>query len=355
MAAADADLDARPDGAQVTDGSTPVDAHVGQSDAAMHPLADASVPPRPDAHVPAPPDASVPLPHPPDASVPLPHPPDASVPVPPPPDAGSTGTCHPLQLTAAAACTASMTGRVTACSITNGIPSQTGYLEVERANGTKGYLCATVWTSDGGYFFGDRQHLVAAASTCCGGPASTVAAPVTDPLYGTLHGPTHVKPFETITRTGGDLRENPFTVVISSPAAAAVYRDRVAQWLAWSGDGQAHPAPDGTGSYYFPGDVPVNYMLVRSADGSPMIIIAPEISSDPSFTTPLGHPTLGACNLTGGSPLAYIAGTVRGTIVTNASGRYGFENTVTAEALENVKDLFNCYGITITTTEFSNN
>ena len=69
---------------------------------------------------------------------------------------------------------------------------------------------------------------------------------------------------------------------------------------------------------------------------------------DAAFTRPLGHPTLGGCASAGGAPLALIAGEVRGTTLTNHSGRFGHEPSTTAAHLDHTAALFNCYGIDIT-------
>jgi hypothetical protein len=122
----------------------------------------------------------------------------------------------------------------------------------------------------------------------------------------------------------------------------------------WAGDGQAHPGPDGTGAYYFPSALPINYVVLRTSSGAPMIVLGPEVSMDPDLGTELGHPTLGACAAGGGAPLAYIGGTIYGSTITNASGRFGHESTVTTETLANTARLFNCYGIQVSNTVFSN-
>ena len=226
-------------------------------------------------------------------------------------------------------------------------------MEVERPDGSLGYLCATSWNSSAGYYFSnDRQHLLSSPSPCCGGPSAPAAPAVTDAQLGTLHGPTYVKPHEITATTGGPMRQNPFSVVVTSPSAAAVYYQRLAQWNSWAGDGQAHPAPDGSGSYYFPTYLAINYMIVPSVGGKPLIVIAPEVTYDAAYSRPLGHPTMGACPDTGGAPMAFIGGTIYDTLLTNRSGRYGYESTVTLTTLENAADLFNCYGIEITSTEF---
>jgi hypothetical protein len=227
-------------------------------------------------------------------------------------------------------------------------------MDVTRLDGSHGFLCATQWTASGGFYFnGDRLHLLTSSSSCCGGGASSTTPAVVDDALGTLHGPTHVKPQETMASSEGELRQNPFAVIVASSNDGQKYLDAVAEWNMYSGDGQAHPGPDGQGAYYFPKPLPVNYVVVPTSAGAPIIVIAPEVSMDPEFKTPLGHPTQGACSVQGGAPLAFIAGDIQGTKVSNGSGRFGYELTVTKEALDNTKALFNCYGIPIDDVLFS--
>ncbi|HVV86008.1 MAG TPA: hypothetical protein VHE35_23270 [Kofleriaceae bacterium] len=268
------------------------------------------------------------------------------------PDAPGGG-CHPLELTAQQACAVSYTGTVTPCSMQGGMPSVTGYLEVRRPDGTKGYLCSNRWVDpDGFYFSNDRLHLAAAASACCdatgGAPLDWPAA---DGGLGAAHGPTRVKPQELATDTGGALRSNPFQIVVSSAAVGATVHDTVAMWTSWIGDGQAHQAPDGTGGYYFPPSMPINYTIVPTTRGAPLIVIGPEVATDVSFRRELGHPTLGGCP-DGGAPLGFLGGTLEGTKLTNRSGRYGAESTVTPATLDAAAALFNCYGVAVDDVEF---
>jgi hypothetical protein len=324
------------------------DAAPGTADAA--PGAPDADPNAPDAD-PSAPDAMPPPPTP-DAA---PGTPDGSTP--PTPDGGTTNQCEILDMAPAAACALTQTATVTACSIdpTTHTPSQTGYMDVTRLDGSHGFLCATQWTATGGFYFdGDRLHLHTSSSGCCGGATSATTAAVTDATLGTLHGPTHIKPQEMLAASGGAVRQHPFAVIVSRASAAAEYQAQLANWSAWAGDHQTHPAPDGSGSYYVQAPLAVDYVVIPTRNGPPIIVIGPEVSRDPDFNEPIGHPALGACDGQGGTPMAYIAGTIHGTIVTNASGRFGHESTVTTQTLSAVKKLFNCYGITVTGVEFSN-
>lgn len=266
-------------------------------------------------------------------------------------------TCHPLELTAAEACARSLTGAVTPCSIdpVTGVPSQTGALEVRRGDGATGYLCTTGWVDPGGFFFqADRRHFAAAPTACCGGPVAPLLDwPATDPHLGVPHAPTHIKVQELDTRGGGPLVENPFAIVVRDAAAAATVHPQRLAWLAWAGDGVPHPAPDGTGRYWFPNPLPVNYVVVPTATGEPLIVVAPEVTLDPSYTQPLGHPTMGACADRSGAPVAFLGGTIAGTVLTNRSGRFGRETSITRAHLEGAAALFNCQGITITGVDFN--
>jgi len=273
------------------------------------------------------------------------------------PDAGDGAAyeCQPMALTVDQACAITLTGEVRACSIDpqSGVPSQTGWLLVRKPDGSSGYLCASRWTADDGYYFSvDRIHLVDAASACCGGgPGTQLDWFAPDPFFGVVHGPTRVKPHELMAATGGALRENPFAVVVSSTAGASALEAARQDWQAWAGDGQPHAPPGGTGSYWFPSSLTINYDVVPTTTGQPLIVIAPEASMDPDFDTPLGHPTLGAC-AAGGAPLAFLAGALDGTILSNRSGRFGQETTVTEADLVHTAALFNCYGIPVTGVEY---
>jgi hypothetical protein len=141
-------------------------------------------------------------------------------------------------------------------------------------------------------------------------------------------------------------------VVVSNAASAAAFRDARAQWQAWGGDGQPHPAPDGSGEWYFPEWVVVNYVVVPTTAGEPILVIAPEVHRSPTLDRPLGHPTLGACASHGGAPLAYFGGEIHDTVITNHSGRFSAGSSTTPAHLDNAATLFNCYGITVTGVEF---
>jgi hypothetical protein len=273
------------------------------------------------------------------------------------PDAGPPSyQCNVLSLARADACAIAMTGEVTPCWVDEetGLPSETGSLEVRRHDGTSGYLCAAGWSSNSGPVYdGDLAELFDSPAGCCGGPdGAPVDWPAPDPFFGVAHGPTLIKRWETMTNTGGDVRENPFAVVISSPASAAEYYAARAQWEAWAGDGVPHTGPHGPGEYYFPEWLPINYVVIPTVTGEPLIVIAPEVSRTVSHTRPLGHPTLGACGPTGGAPLAFFGGMIDDTIIDNRSGRFSAESGTTPAHLDNTAALFNCYGITVTGVEY---
>jgi hypothetical protein len=267
-------------------------------------------------------------------------------------DAASQG-CQ-LGMTAVQACAIAWRGDVHACSIDaqTGTPSQNGWLDIARPDGTHGYLCATSWTSSGGYYFEERITLVDSSTACCGGTGATIAWPTVDAAYGTAHGPTHVKPWETTASPNGDLRENPFSIVVSNADAAAAFQTQRASWQAWAGDGQPHPAPDGSGTWWFRSPLSIQYVLVPTADGRPLIVIAPDVTPDAALQAPQGHPTLGACTGSGGAPLAYVGGEIHDATLSNRSGRFGHESTITQANLQAAADLFNCYGISITAIDY---
>ncbi|HUQ08151.1 MAG TPA: hypothetical protein VM261_36900 [Kofleriaceae bacterium] len=269
------------------------------------------------------------------------------------PDAAAQG-CQ-LGMTAAQACAIAWRAEVHACSIDpqSGAPSLNGWLDVARPDGTHGYLCATNWTRWGGYFFDERRQLFDSASACCGGARVPLAWPIVDAAYGTAHGPTHVKPWETTASPDGALRTNPFAIVVSSSDSAATFQTQRALWSSWAADGQPHPAPDGSGSWWFRYPLAIQYVLVPTTDGRPLIVIAPDVSPDAELEAPQGHPTLGACPDTGGAPFAYVGGEItHGTRISNRSGRFGHESTITQANLQAAADLFNCYGIPIATIDY---
>ena len=115
-------------------------------------------------------------------------------------------------------------------------------------------------------------------------------------------------------------------------------------WLSWAGDGTPHPAPDGTGAYYFASGFPINYVVIETAEGFPVIVIGPEVSLTADGTTPIGHPSLGVCPAGGGAALAMIGGEVHGTTLNNHSGRYDYGPWVTAEALEERGEVVQLHG-----------
>ena len=124
-------------------------------------------------------------------------------------------------------------------------------------------------------------------------------------------------------------------------------------WLSWGGDGQPHSAPDGSGSYYFASGFPINYVILETGEGFPIVVIGPEVNLTADGTTPIGHPTLGVCPAGGGAALAMIGGEVRGTTLNNHSGRFDYGPWTTPQALNNAAKLFNCMGLTITDTKFT--
>src|SRR5204863_1554947 len=95
-------------------------------------------------------------------------------------------------------------------------------------------------------------------------------------------------------------------------------------WQSWAGDGVPHPAPDGSGGYYFPQSVIINYAIIETQDGRPIVVIGPEVSTTSDEMSPLGHPTMGACASGGGAALALTAGELEGTTLSNHSGRFGY-------------------------------
>jgi hypothetical protein len=270
------------------------------------------------------------------------------------------GSCPVLALTAAQACALVPTGRMSACAMDpiTGDPSQTGYLEIRPpGGGAHLYACATSWQATAGYRF-ENPVLVKDPSACCNGDA-TMASPAQvpqpatgDDYLGVEHAPLQLKPQEMMDGVGGDIRQNPFAVVGSSRAAAAALQPALLTWDGWAGDGAPHPAPDGTGAYYFPQPLTINYVILRTTGGAPVFVVAPEVSLTADGKQLLGHPTLGVCAERGGAPLALIGGEIHGATLNNESGRFGLDKSVTPEALQHAARLFNCYGIPIAGVEY---
>lgn len=221
------------------------------------------------------------------------------------------------------------------------------------------YVCATSWKPDPktGYIFGSPGTYMSDAQSCCGGAATPVTAPTApQAAIGSLGGPhipDHIKPQETAQPGNGLIRQDPFAIVVTDTKSGAAAVAAMSMWSSWFGDGMAHPAPDGSGPYYFAAGGPINYVVLETNDGFPVLVIGPEVSLAANGSTPIGHPTLGACPAGGGAPLAMAAGQVRGTIIDNQSGRYDYGPSATAQTLDDVAKLFNCMGITISGTKYT--
>jgi hypothetical protein len=270
----------------------------------------------------------------------------------------TAGACG-LPSAPADVCAALATGKVSSCSQdSSGQPSQTGYLEIDSPGGPPMYVCATSWTPDpsGGYIFGQPGTFMSEAQSCCGGAVSATAAPtVPQPSIGSLgtpHIPSHIKPQETEQPGSGPIRENPFAVAVTDTKSGAAANAAMSQWIAWAGDGKPHSGSSGTGAYYFPSGLLINYVILETSAGLPVIVIGPEVSMAADGSTPIGHPTLGVCPTGGGAPLAVTAGEVQGTTLNNHSGRYDYGPSATMQTLDSAAKLFNCLGVTITGTKY---
>ena len=270
-------------------------------------------------------------------------------------DGGVAGGCM-LPPVPADICSALPVGKVSPCSEQGGQPSQTGYLEIDNPGSAPIYVCATSWSPDPsiGYIFGQPGTFMSQAQSCCGGAVSPTSPPtVPQPAIGSLGTPripSHIKPQELDQPGSGLIRQDPFAVVVTDTKSGAAASEAISTWLSWAGDGQAHPAPDGTGTYYFASDFPVNYVVLETSEGFPVIIIGPEVSLTADGKTPIGHPTLGVCPAGGGASLAVIGGEVHGTTLNNHSGRYDYGPSATPQTLNAAATLFNCMGIQITDT-----
>jgi hypothetical protein len=236
----------------------------------------------------------------------------------------------------------------------DGQPTQLGYFEIQNPDGSKVYSCATSWGESTGYWFDHPNQLMSDPQSCCGSSATPVAPPAApQPKIGYLgapHPPHDIKPQETAQPGDGLIRENPFATIIRDSSDAVAFETAFASWTSWAGDGQPHPAADGSGAYYFPLDLLLNYTIVATTDESPIVVLGPEVSLTSDEKTPLGHPTLGACTSGGGAALALMAGELQGTTLSNHSGRFGYDPSETQDALGNAQKLFTCLGLPITST-----
>jgi hypothetical protein len=272
-------------------------------------------------------------------------------------DAG--GAACTLPAAPADLCAALPTGKVASCNLdSSGQPSQTGYLEIDRPGSSPTFVCATSWTADptGGYVFGQPATFMSQAQSCCGQSATPAPSPsAPQPSVGdlgTLRVPNHIKPQEMQKPGSGPIRQDPFAVTVTDTTSGAAAVAAIATWHSWAGDGNAHAGPDGTGSYYFPSGVLINYVILETGDGLPVVVIGPEVSLSADGSTPIGHPSLGVCAGGGGAPLALIAGEVDGTTLTNHSGRFDYGPSTTEDTLNTAARLFNCLGIQITETKY---
>jgi len=256
-------------------------------------------------------------------------------------------------------CGALPTGKIASCNQdSSGQPSQTGYLEIDSPGASPTFVCATSWTADpsGGYIYGQPGTFMSQAQSCCGQPASPAPGPsAPQPSIGDLGAlriPNHIKPQEMAQPGSGLIRQDPFAVTVTDTKSGAAATAAIATWRSWAGDGQAHTGPNGGGAYYFPSGVLINYVILETGDGLPVVVIGPEVSLAADGSTPIGHPSLGVCAAGGGAPLALMAGEVDGTTLTNHSGRFDYGPSVTEETLTNAAKLFNCLGIQITETKY---
>jgi len=268
-----------------------------------------------------------------------------------PPGGGMCAPAAPV----ADLCSAVASATITPCGVDgDGQPTQNGYLEIQSPDGSKTYTCATSWGASTGYWFDQPGQFMSDPQSCCGGGATPVGAPsAQQPASGNLgapHAPHDIKPQESADPGSGLLRQDPYAIVIQGASDAAAFQTAQQAWNGWAGDGQAHPAPDGSGAYYFPQQLLINYAIVPIQNGPPIIVIGPEVSMTSDEMSPLGHPTLGPCASGGGAPLVLMAGEFYGTTINNHSGRFGYDPSETQDALDNTQKLFNCLGVPITST-----
>jgi hypothetical protein len=273
--------------------------------------------------------------------------------------AAATDARTPEPAVTRSACALLPQGSVSPCSVdpVTGTPSQRGSLAIRMSiGGPTQYLCATAWTNKG-YAFKTTASWVADRADCCTTTPRLQPIPppsITNAGYlGRPHGPSVIKPHELVNGRDGDLRQNPFAIVIEDQAGGQALEKARAAWRQWAGTGQPQAGPDGKGAYYFPSPLTVNYTVLHDRSDAIVVVVAPEVSLTPDHKQLLGHPTLGACSgPAGGTPLVLVAGELKDTLLNNDSGRYGLDASVTAEALNNAAKLLNARGVRVTTVDY---
>lgn len=244
--------------------------------------------------------------------------------------------------------------RVTECPT----DPQKAYLAITETDGVTRFACAFRFFADKNRweFNKPQNNWVPSGDECCGtmGTAQAFApAPLTAAGYlGSPHSADHIKAQElTLGKAGGDLRHNPFSLVIKDPASGQAFNEMVPVWRQWYASGMPQMAPDGSGPYYVTNTI--NYVIVQDSQDNLIIIAGPEVSLTGFVTDLWGHPTLSPC-ATAGTATALIGGVIDVTTTTlnNDSGRFGTDPSVTFEALSNAAKLFNERGVTITKTKF---
>lgn len=253
-------------------------------------------------------------------------------------------------------CSALPTGALTLCAAE--MANQTtakGAFAVSYPDGTKRYVCADGWNAVQGYTLGNSGAWVAKPEDCCGaGGPSTPFAPPPLTAYGYLgstHAPEQIHPEELMETTAGAVRTNPFTVVVTDATGGEKLKAAYADWKTWAGSTTPHPGPDGTGGYFLHKSLKLIYVLLQDKDNKIVILVGPNLylTYDGNHA---GHPSLGVCNPTGGTPVALLGGEIVGTTLNNDSGRFGHNPGVTKEALTNAAKIFNARGIAIDSVDF---
>ena len=197
-------------------------------------------------------------------------------------------------------CSVLPTGKVSPCNQDGGQPSQTGYLEIDSPDTSPIFVCATSWSSDpvdriclrptrdvpiasSGLLRRDRR-----------GDGRADGSRAIDRFARRSPYTSHIKPQEMEQPGGGTMRQDPFAVVVTDSNSGAAAILAMSTWLSWAGDGKPHAAPDGTGAYYFAAGFPMNYVVLETSGGFPLIVIGPEVSLTADGKSPSAIPRL-AC------------------------------------------------------------
>ena len=101
------------------------------------------------------------------------------------------------------------------------------------------------------------------------------------------------------------------------------------------------PRREAAEASHLPAGVLINFAILETSDGFPVVVLGPEVSLAADGSTPIGSTRRWAsAPQAGGAPIALMAGELHGTTLTNHSGRFGYDKSVTSAALDDAASLF---------------